>query len=297
MICNICPRRCGAERTETYGGGFCRMPAVPVIARAGLHLWEEPVLSGTRGSGAVFFSGCSLGCVYCQNHTISAEGVGKAVTTERLREIYFELLGQGAHNIELVTPTHFLPWILPSLEPKLPVPMVYNCGGYERVETLRLLEGKVDVWLPDLKYSDGALARELSGAEDYFPVACDAIREMFRQTGRPVYDGNGLMRRGVIVRHLVLPGHADDSCRVLDVVWDVAGDVPISVMNQYTPNEAMRVAGGKLARAVTDEEYEHVLDHADDLGFTTLFWQEGGAVDESFTPAFDTTGVLRAADA
>ena len=151
MICNICPRRCGAERTETYGGGFCRMPAVPVIARAGLHLWEEPVLSGTRGSGAVFFSGCSLGCVYCQNHTISAEGVGKAVTTERLREIFRELIAQGAHNIDLITASHFVPFLLPALEEPLPVPVVFNCGGYERVETLRLLEGKVQIWLPDLK--------------------------------------------------------------------------------------------------------------------------------------------------
>ena len=145
MICNICPRRCGAERTETYGGGFCRMPAVPVIARAGLHLWEEPVLSGTRGSGAVFFSGCSLGCVYCQNHTISAEGVGKAVTTERLREIFRELIAQGAHNIDLITASHFVPFLLPALEEPLPVPVVFNCGGYERVETLRLLEGKVQI--------------------------------------------------------------------------------------------------------------------------------------------------------
>ena len=152
MICNICPRRCGAERTETYGGAFCRMPAVPVIARAGLHLWEEPVLSGTRGSGAVFFSGCSLGCVYCQNHTISAEGVGKAVTTERLREIFRELIAQGAHNIDLITASHFVPFLLPALEEPLPVPVVFNCGGYERVETLRLLEGKVQIWLPDLKY-------------------------------------------------------------------------------------------------------------------------------------------------
>ena len=152
MICNICPRRCGAERTETCGGGFCRMPAVPVIARAGLHLWEEPVLSGTRGSGAVFFSGCSLGCVYCQNHTISAEGVGKAVTTERLREIFRELIAQGAHNIDLITASHFVPFLLPALEEPLPVPVVFNCGGYERVETLRLLEGKVQIWLPDLKY-------------------------------------------------------------------------------------------------------------------------------------------------
>lgn len=185
MICNICPRRCGAERTETYGGGFCRMPAVPVIARAGLHLWEEPVLSGTRGSGAVFFSGCSLGCVYCQNHTISAEGVGKAVTTERLREIFRELIAQGAHNIDLITASHFVPFLLPALEEPLPVPVVFNCGGYERVETLRLLEGKVQIWLPDLKYGLEEPARRYSHAPDYFPVATEAIREMFRQVSLP----------------------------------------------------------------------------------------------------------------
>ena len=212
MICNICPRRCGAERTETYGGGFCRMPAVPVIARAGLHLWEEPVLSGTRGSGAVFFSGCSLGCVYCQNHTISAEGVGKAVTTERLREIFRELIAQGAHNIDLITASHFVPFLLPALEEPLPVPVVFNCGGYERVETLRLLEGKVQIWLPDLKYGLEEPARRYSHAPDYFPVATEAIREMFRQVG-PCRMEDGLLRQGVVIRHLVLPGQLESTRR------------------------------------------------------------------------------------
>ena len=182
MICALCPRRCGAERTEAEGHGFCGMPAGLRVARAALHLWEEPPLSGTRGSGTVFFSGCTLRCCYCQNREISAGGFGRAVTTGRLREIFEELIAQGAHNINLVTPTHFLPWLLPALAPKLPVPVVYNCGGYESVETLRLLEGKADVYLPDLKYADAALAARLSAAPDYFPAATAAIREMFRQT-------------------------------------------------------------------------------------------------------------------
>ena len=181
MICTLCPRRCGAERTAEAGGGFCRMPGGLRVARAMLHHWEEPPISGRNGAGTVFFSGCTLGCVYCQNGDISAGGFGKDISAARLREIFEELIAQGAHNIELVTPTHFLPWILPALTPRLPVPVVYNCGGYERVETLRALEGLVDVYLPDLKYADGALAAGLSGAADYFPVACEAIREMFRQ--------------------------------------------------------------------------------------------------------------------
>ena len=183
MICTLCPRRCGAERTAEAGSGFCRMPAGLRVARAMLHRWEEPPISGRNGAGTVFFSGCTLGCVFCQNGDISAGGFGKDISTARLREIFEELIGQGAHNIELVTPTHFLPWILPALTPRLPVPVVYNCGGYERVETLRTLEGLVDVYLPDLKYADGTLAAALSGAADYFPVACQAIWEMFRQVG------------------------------------------------------------------------------------------------------------------
>ena len=217
MICTLCPRRCGAERTETEGHGFCGMPAGLRVARAALHLWEEPPLSGTRGSGTVFFSGCTLRCCYCQNREISAGGFGRAVTTGRLREIFEELIAQGAHNINLVTPTHFLPWILPALEPKLPVPVVYNCGGYESVETLWLLEGKVDVYLPDLKYADAALAARLSAAPDYFPAATAAIREMFRQTGPYVME-DGLLKRGVMIRHLVLPGQLDNTRRCIDWV-------------------------------------------------------------------------------
>lgn len=252
MICRLCPRNCGAARTADGGNGFCAMPAGLRVSRAALHHWEEPPISGTNGSGAVFFAGCTLRCTYCQNHTISAEGFGKDVTPQRLRAIFEGLIAQGAHNIDLITPTHFLPWILPALEPKLPVPLVYNCGGYEKVETLRSLEGLVDIWLPDLKYADGALASQLSAAPDYFPVATAAIQEMFRQTGPYVME-NGLLRRGVVIRHLVLPGYLDNTRRVIDWVAETfrPGDVLFSLMSQYTPQPG---AQGRLARRLTRAE-------------------------------------------
>ena len=290
MICTLCPRRCGAERTETEGHGFCGMPAGLRVARAALHLWEEPPLSGTRGSGTVFFSGCTLRCCYCQNREISAGGFGRAVTTERLREIFEELIAQGAHNINLVTPTHFLPWILPALEPKLPVPVVYNCGGYESVETLRLLEGKVDVYLPDLKYADAALAARLSAAPDYFPAATAAIREMFRQTG-PYVMADGLLKRGVMIRHLVLPGQPDNTRRCIDWVAETfsPGQVLFSLMSQYTPQPG---AEGLLARHVTRAEYRAAAAYMENCGITDGFTQERTAAREEYTPPFDLTGVL-----
>ncbi len=290
MKCLLCPRSCGAERTAERGGGFCAMPAGLRVARAAPHYWEEPPISGTNGAGTVFFSGCTLRCRYCQNGDISAGGQGTDISVQRLREIFFELIAQGVNNIELVTPTHFLPWILPALEPPLPVPVVYNCGGYEKVETLRLLEGKVGVWLPDLKYADADLARELSGAEDYFPVACDAVREMFRQVGRPVYDENGLMRRGVIIRHLVLPGNLDNTRRVLDWISEsfAPGEVVVSLMSQYTPPAHMT---GRLARRVTAAEYRSAVDYMRNCGIENAFVQERTSAEEAYTPAFDGTGV------
>ena len=290
MICTLCPRRCGAERTETEGHGFCGMPAGLRVARAALHLWEEPPLSGTRGSGTVFFSGCTLRCCYCQNREISAGGFGRAITTGRLREIFEELIAQGAHNINLVTPTHFLPWILPALEPKLPVPVVYNCGGYESVETLRLLEGKVDVYLPDLKYADEALAARLSAAPDYFPAATAAIREMFRQTGPYVME-DGLLKRGVMIRHLVLPGQLDNTRRCIDWVAQTfsPGQVLFSLMSQYTPQPG---AEGPLGRHVTAGEYRSAVDYMKNCGITDGFTQERTAAREEYTPPFDLTGVL-----
>ncbi len=289
MICTLCPRRCGAERTAEAGGGFCRMPGGLRVAQAMLHHWEEPPISGQNGAGTVFFSGCTLGCVYCQNGDISAGGFGKDISTARLREIFEELIAQGAHNIELVTPTHFLPWILPALTPRLPVPVVYNCGGYERVETLRALEGLVDVYLPDLKYADGALAAELSGAADYFPVACEAIREMFRQVGPYVLE-DGLLTRGVVIRHLVLPGYLDNTRRVLDWIAETfaPGDVLVSLMSQYTPTANMT---GRLARRVTAAEYRAAADYMRNCGITDGFVQERTSAEEAYTPAFDGEGV------
>lgn len=301
--CELCPRRCGANRAAG-ARGVCGADDSLKIARAALHYWEEPPISGERGSGTIFFSACPLKCVYCQNHEISTGGFGIEVAPSRLVEIMLELQEQGAHNINLVTATHyahFLPDAIGEARRRgLSIPIVYNTSGYEREEAVAELADLVDVWLVDYKYADADLGRALSHVVDYPETAARALSRMCAAVatrGGELVDADGMMRRGVIVRHLVLPGHADDSCRVLDRIWDVAGDVPISVMNQYTPNERMRASGGELSRAVTEDEYEFVLDHADDVGFTQMFWQEGGAVDESFTPAFDTTGVLRSASA
>lgn len=301
--CELCPRRCRADRAAGECG-VCGVTDTLRLARAALHFWEEPPISGEEGSGTVFFSGCPLKCVYCQNHEISTGNFGIDVSPERLAQIMLELQDQGALNINLVTATHYahlLPEAIAAARARgLVVPIVYNTSGYERVEAVRELDDLVDIWLTDFKYADAGLGRALSHVPDYPSVAQSALIEMARQLerhGGGAARADGTWTRGIIVRHLVLPGHAEDSCRVLDLIWDAVGDVPISVMNQYTPNAAMRAAGGELARAVTREEYERVLDHADDLGFTQMFWQEGGAVDESFTPPFDTTGVLERADA
>ena len=236
MVCNLCPRRCGAVRTETHGAGRCRMPAAPVLAQAALHRWEEPPISGTRGSGTVFFSGCPLDCVFCQNDSISHRDFGRAVTLERLREICLDLAAQGAHNINFVNPTHFAHVVARLLDDPLPVPVVWNSGGYERVETLRSLEGKVDVYLPDLKYLTPALAGRYSGAEDYPRYAAAAILEMVRQTGPCVLE-DGLLKRGTVIRHLILPGRLHEAKAVMD--W-VARHFPpdtvlFSLMSQYVP--------------------------------------------------------------
>lgn len=301
--CELCPRRCRADRAAGERG-VCGATDTLRLARAALHFWEEPPISGEAGSGTVFFSGCPLKCVYCQNHEISTGNFGIDVSPERLAQIMLELQDQGALNINLVTATHYahlLPEAIATARARgLAIPIVYNTSGYERVEAVRELDDLVDIWLTDFKYADAGLGRALSHVPDYPSVAQSALIEMARQLerhGGGAARADGTWTRGIIVRHLVLPGHVEDSCRVLDLIWDAVGDVPISVMNQYTPNAAMRAAGGELARAVTREEYERVLDHADDLGFTQMFWQEGGAVDESFTPPFDTTGVLERADA
>lgn len=280
--CRLCPRGCGVNRAAGELG-FCGCPGEALVAKRMLHRWEEPVLAGDGGSGAIFFGGCTLRCRYCQNAAISGAPAGRAVTSAQLRQIMEELIAQGAENIDLVTPTHFLPTILPALEQPLPVPVVYNCGGYERVETLRALEGKIDIYLPDLKYADAALAGALSGAPDYFPVATQAIREMVRQVGSVQWQGERITR-GVIIRHLILPGQVENSLRVLDWIGEHfrPGQVLVSLMRQYTP---MGGLGAPYDRRVTDEEYEAVLSwmYLNELeGFT----QEAESADQGFIPDF-----------
>ena len=280
--CRLCPRHCGVDRTAG-ARGFCRCPDTALVSKTMLHKWEEPVLAGAGGSGAVFFGGCTLGCRYCQNMAISGGPVGKRVDSAGLRQLMEDLITRGAENIDLVTPTHFLPTILPALEPKLPVPVVYNCGGYEDVQSLRALEGKIDIYLPDLKYADSRLAATLSGAADYFPVATTAIREMFRQTGPVVWEGEKVVR-GVIVRHLILPGCVENSLKVLDWLGENfrPGEILVSLMRQYTP---MGGLPAPFDRRVTQEEYDAVLSwmFLNDLeGFT----QEAEAADSAFIPDF-----------
>lgn len=290
-ICHSCPRNCGVLRGE-YGNGFCRMGADPVIARAALHFDEEPVISGKNGSGAVFFSGCALRCRFCQNYTISHEGFGQTICTDRLREIYFELIDQGAHNINLVNPTHFTEAILESLKGGLPVPVVWNSGGYERLETLQRLEGKVQVYLPDLKYIDFESASKYSSARDYFNYAAPAIKEMLRQTGPVILDADGLIQRGTVVRHLILPGRISESMAILDWIANNLSGAWVSLMAQYLPFGD--VAGvDALDRRLYPEEYEAVVDHLMELGLEDGFVQELSSSDEKYIPNFDLTGVKK----
>ena len=290
MICNLCPRNCGAERTETLRGGVCGQPAVPVAARAMLHQWEEPCLVGDYGAGTVFFSGCNLRCCFCQNGPISQGDVGRPITAERLREIFKELLAQGAACLDLVTPTHFIPVILEALgEEPWPVPVVWNCGGYEKTETLRLLEGKVQVYLPDLKYALPEPARKYSAAEDYFDYAAPAIQEMFRQTG-PYQMENGFLKRGVLIRHLMLPGEMENTRRCIDWVAENfrPGDVLFSLMSQYTPQPG---ATGNLARHVTRAEYRAAVQYMENCGIVDGYTQERTSAREEYTPDFDLRGI------
>ena len=290
MICTLCPRRCGAERTDTRAGGLCGMPAAPVVARAMLHQWEEPCLVGDHGAGCVFFSGCNLRCCFCQNGTISREGFGKPISVERLWDIFRELIAQGAACLDLVTPTHFTPAILEALgEEKWPVPVVWNCGGYESVETLRLLEGKVQVYLPDLKYALPGPAKRYSGAEDYFERASAAILEMYRQTGPCVLE-DGRLKRGVVIRHLQLPGELENTRRCIDWVAETfrPGEVLFSLMSQYTPQPG---AKGPLARHVTGAEYRAAVAYMENCGITDGYTQERTSAREEYTPDFDLRGV------
>jgi len=294
--CRLCPRECGADRAAGEKGA-CGADSRLVVARAALHFWEEPCISGEAGSGTVFFSHCPLRCVYCQNAEISGGQAGAGITPDRLAEIFMELQAQGAANVNLVTPTHYVPHIAEALRTAkdggLHIPVVYNCGGYESVRALRLLEGLVDVWLTDFKYMDGGLAGRYSHAENYPDAAKDALAEMARQTGGAVFDDRGIMRRGIIVRHLLLPGALEDSKAVVGYLFKTYGDqIFLSLMNQYTPVHAERLPR-ELRRKVTDGEYEELVGYAVDLGVDNGFIQEGGTAEESFIPPFDLTGVLK----
>ena len=291
MLCNLCPRSCAAQRTESTGGGVCRMPALPMVARAALHPWEEPPISGTQGSGTVFFSGCSLKCIFCQNEPISHQNFGKVVTVERLREICQNLIAQGAHNINFVNPTHYAHVLSELLEQPFDVPVVYNTGGYDRVDTLRSLEGKIDIYLPDLKYLDPDSARSFSAAADYPEVATAAIVEMVRQTGPCVFDQNGLLKKGVIIRHLVLPGRLNEAKQVMDWVAGhfAPGEVLFSLMSQYTPC-GRALEDPQLSRRLRPSEARNAREYMFNLGLEG-FTQEDESATAEYIPPFDLTGI------
>ncbi len=290
MKCNLCPRGCNADRQNQKGR--CGVPDEILLARASIHLWEEPPISGTRGSGTVFFSGCNLGCVYCQNYEISHEAKGRAVTEERLGEIFRELTEKGVHNINLVNPTHYAHKIVRVLKKEKPtVPVVYNSSGYERASTLKSLEGLVDIYLPDLKYISSDRSEKYSGASDYFDFTSKALLEMKRQCPENIFDGNGIMQKGMIIRHLVLPQNTNQSVKILEWIRDNLGtDTLISLMSQYTPcGQADKYK--ELTRKITAREYEKVICSAEDMGFKSIFTQDYASASENFIPDFDFTGV------
>lgn len=294
--CTLCPRQCRINRNEGKRG-FCGESDTVRLSRAALHMWEEPCISGSSGSGAVFFSGCTLRCVYCQNYHIANSEIGKMVSVGRLAEIFLELKEQGANNINLVTPTHFVPQIRKALDQAkgqgLDIPVVYNTSGYEKVETLRTLEGYVDIYLPDFKYLDSEHAKKYSGAEDYPEVVKQALQEMVRQTGVPQFDEQGIMKRGVIVRHLLLPGCLRDARRIVKYLYETYGDqIYMSLMNQYTPLETLdREKYPELSKKVTKKAYDVLVDYAIELGVEQAFIQEGETAKESFIPDFSYEGV------
>lgn len=293
--CIVCPRNCGVNRLVGQKG-YCGATDALIVARAALHFWEEPCISGTAGSGTVFFGGCNLKCVFCQNHSIAIGDCGKEITLSRLVDIFLELQEKGAANINLVTPTHYIPQIRDALhlakEQDLQLPIVYNSGGYENVDTLRLLDGLVDIYLPDLKYFSSELSLKYSHAANYFEKACAALAEMYRQAGTPVFDeSTGLMKRGMIVRHLILPGQTKDSKKVLRYLHETYGDnIYVSIMNQYTPLSHVAHIP-ELNRRVTAEEYDRVIRFALRLGIENAFIQEDETAEESFIPPFDLEGV------
>ena len=287
-FCTLCPRNCRVDRNEK--NGYCGMGAQPKLARAALHFWEEPCISGTRGSGTVFFSGCTLRCAYCQNYPISHLGQGKEVTPRRLAEIFKMLYEEGAHNINLVTGTPFIPAILDALSIyRPPIPILWNSGGYEKVETLKMLEGAIDIYLPDCKHVSPRLSQLCAGAPDYFEITSQAIQEMCRQTGLPQYNEDGILQRGTLIRHLILPGCTMDSCKVLSwIAENLPKGTPVSLMRQYSPEPWCSIKG--LDRRITDQEYERVLSHFQALGLSG-YTQEKESADTAYTPPFDLSGV------
>lgn len=293
--CNLCPRQCGADR-ENGHPGICGVDSHIYAARAALHRWEEPCISGTNGSGTVFFSGCGLRCVYCQNYDIATTQVGTEISSQRLTEIFLELREQGAANLNLVTPSHYVLEIITALEEAkkqgLQIPVVYNTSGYERVETLEMLDGIVDIYLTDFKYMNEETAARYSKAGDYPAAAKSALEEMVRQVGQPVFDQKGMMQSGVIVRHLLLPGHVQEAEQVVKYVHEIYGNrVYLSLMNQFTPFERLHDNYPEIARKVTKREYETLIDFAIDLGVEQAFIQEGDTAEESFIPSFDYEGI------
>ena len=285
--CTLCPRKCGVDRTAGQKG-FCNMPSEPILAKAMIHMGEEPPIIGTHGTGAVFFSGCTLGCIYCQNIEISRGGTG--IPAKDLRKTFEMLIDRGAETIDLVTPSHFLPHVIEALQPKLPVPVVYNCGGYESIESIKALEGLVDVYLPDLKYSNDGLAMELSKCKDYFNVAKAAIREMFRQTGKFQIE-NGILTKGVLIRHLVLPGNVDNSLGIIDWIDETFAkdDVLFSLMSQYVPSDTLPPP---MNRRITEEEYAAVESWMDFCGICNGFTQEFSSATTEYLPNFDFSGII-----
>ena len=293
--CTLCPRNCRVNRRKGQKG-YCHETAELSASRASLHMWEEPCLSGQEGAGTVFFTGCNLRCIYCQNAEIADGKHGTVITPQRLAEIFLELQEKKANNIDLVTPTHHTPVIAEAIEiakeQGLTIPILYNCGGYESIETLRRLHGLIDIWMPDMKYAENDLAKKLSGTSDYVEISRQALKEMIRQQPVPVFDDRGIMQKGVLVRHLVLPGHLKNSKKVLDWLWENASDhIWLSLMSQYTPLRSFP-DNPELERRLTKREYEKITSYALDLGFTNAYIQDREVAKDSFIPAFDLTGIL-----
>jgi putative pyruvate formate lyase activating enzyme len=295
--CNLCPRSCHVDRANGKTG-FCHMSHELVVSRAALHMWEEPCISGNSGSGAIFFSGCSLGCCFCQNRDISGGAAGKTISTDRLCEIFFELKEQGANNINLVTPDHYVPQIICAIDKAktegFDLPFVYNCSGYENANLIKMLEGYVDIYLPDFKFMSSAISSRYSNTPDYSEKAKESIAEMVRQCGgeKTDFTEEGIMTKGVIVRHLLLPGHIQDSKEIIDYLYSTYGnDIYISIMSQYTPMKDIGIKYPELSNKVSQEEYDELVDYAIDIGVENGFIQEGDTADESFIPPFDNEGV------